>query len=182
MSYYKTIDGKKYEEKTPTKLAVKIGERILVASSGSIVGSEKVIIRVNQNTKIHIKLKVHEKIQEFRLSISKLNFQFTNEKVFNQKKFNLELVQYLKIISELSIQVVALSKLTSSRDILEFYDLSSTPYKLLAKAIREYTPQGVDEAYLAAFKAGMMPIADALTEKALNLSNKKEIIENNLKK
>jgi hypothetical protein len=115
----------------------------------------------------------HENVVAFVKKVDDLKFVFTEEEKFNEDKYNSELEQYFAMIGELNNEAVALSKLSGPEDLILIRNVLAKPFFSLVKAVRSYTPKGVDEKYMEGFKSGMRQITESLLSKGLQADREK---------
>jgi hypothetical protein len=115
----------------------------------------------------------HQNVEDFVNKVEDQKFVFTEEEKFNEEKFNSELEQYFAMIGELNNQAIALSKLSGPEEVIMIRNVLGKPYFSLVKAVKNYIPKGVDQAYLDGFKTGMRQITESLLSKGLQVDREK---------
>lgn len=127
----------------------------------------------NADLQLTAVLEQHGHINEFIKKVQDMKFVFTSEEKFNEDKYNSELEQYFSMITELNTEAVNLSKNSSPEEVIMLRNALAKPYFSLGKAVQNYIPQGVDNAYLQGFKQGMRQIIESLNAKGLQVDREK---------
>jgi hypothetical protein len=130
-------------------------------------------LKDNSDLQLATVLEQHGYVNEFIKKVQDMKFVFTSEVKFNEDKYNSELEQYFSMITELNTEAVTLSKNSSPEEVIMLRNVLAKPYFSLGKAVQNYIPQGVDNAYLQGFKQGMRQIIESLNAKGLQVDREK---------
>jgi hypothetical protein len=130
-------------------------------------------LKDNSDLQLTTVLEQHGYVNEFIKKVKDMKFVFTSEEKFNEDKYNSELEQYFSMITELNTEAVTLSKNSSPEEVIMLRNVLAKPYFSLGKAVQNYIPQGVDNAYLQGFKQGMRQIIESLNAKGLQVDREK---------
>lgn len=130
-------------------------------------------LKDNADLQLATVLEQHGYINEFIKKVQDMKFVFTSEEKFNEDKYNSELEQYFSMITELNTEAINLSKNSSPEEVIMLRNILAKPYFSLGKAVQNYVPQGVDNAYLQGFKQGMRQIIESLNAKGLQVDREK---------
>ncbi len=134
---------------------------------------KKDILALQSSLDLTASIAHYDSVSDFTKKIAEMKFVFTEEKKFNEDKFNMELEQYFAMIGELNNEAILLSKSSGPEEVIMIRNILSKPYFSLVKAVRSYIPKGVDERYLEGFKSGMRQITESLLSKGLQVDREK---------
>lgn len=123
----------------------------------------------------------YQNVLDYVKKVNEFNFIFTQNDKFDEEKFNQELEQYFAIIGELNTEAMALSKKSGPREVIMIRNVLAKPYFSLVKAVRNFSPRGVDNLYLEGFKKGMRQITESVLSKGLQIDREKSdfLMKNN---
>jgi hypothetical protein len=102
--------------------------------------------------------------------------------VFPEATFNSAIKTKLQILDQLATDVNAIQKIGSGKGIVEAFNLVISAYENFGHALKNFTPEGKEEAYLVSFRKAMADVHIPILQNAAKqrAEIKKLIIDNKI--